>query len=94
MSFRSQAIYNLVEGEIFIEDDKVTYLNNQTPLSDAEIDAEVIRLRVEYDAQEYARNRKAEYPPWNEQLDKIFHDGLTKWKTEMIQPVKDKYPKP
>ena len=51
-------------------------------------------LKAEYDAQEYARNRQAEYPHWNEQLDKIFHDGLAKWKSEMVQPVKDKYPKP
>ena len=28
----------------------------------AEIDAEIIKLQSEYDAQEYARNRRAEYP--------------------------------
>ena len=52
------------------------------------------RLEKEWTANEYARNRQAEYPPWNEQLDKIFHDGVAKWKSEMVQPVKDKYPKP
>ena len=30
--------------------------------TEAEIDAEVIRLQAESDAQEYARNRQAEYP--------------------------------
>ena len=68
--------------------------NEETEPTQAEIDAEIIRLQAEYDAQEYARNRQAEYPPWNEQLDKIFHDGVAKWKSEMVQPVKDKYPKP
>ena len=68
--------------------------NEETEPTQAEIDAEVIRLQDEYDAQEYARKRQAEYPPWNEQLDKIFHDGVAKWKSEMVQPVKDKYPKP
>ena len=68
--------------------------NEETDPTQAEIDAEVIRLQAEYDAQEYARKRQAEYPPWNEQLDKIFHDGVAKWKSEMVQPVKDKYPKP
>ncbi|MCH2507433.1 MAG: hypothetical protein MK035_03005 [Dehalococcoidia bacterium] len=68
--------------------------NEETEPTQAEIDAEVIRLQAEYDAQEYARKRQAEYPPWNEQLDKIFHDGVAKWKSEMVQPVKDKYPKP
>ena len=68
--------------------------NKETEPTQTEIDAEVIRLQDEYDAQEYARKRQAEYPPWNEQLDKIFHDGVAKWKSEMVQPVKDKYPKP
>ena len=68
--------------------------NEETEPTQAEIDAEVIRLQAEYDAQEDARKRQAEYPPWNEQLAKIFHDGVAKWKSEMVQPVKDKYPKP
>ena len=68
--------------------------NEETEPTQAEIDAEVIRLQAEYDAQEYARKRQAEYTHWNEQLDKIFHDGVAKWKSEMVQPVKDKYPKP
>ena len=63
--------------------------NEETEPTQAEIDAEVIRLQAEYDAQEYARKRQAEYPPWNEQLDKIFHDGVAKWKSEMVQPVKE-----
>ena len=50
-------------------------------------------LKVEWDAQAYARNRQAEYPDWGSQLNKIFDDGLTKWKSEMVQPVKDKWPK-
>jgi hypothetical protein len=28
-----------------------------------------------------------------EQLNKIYDDGLTKWKTEMVDPVKVKWPK-
>ena len=53
-----------------------------------------VKILEEINAQDYARKREAEYPPWNEQLDKIFHDGVAKWKSEMVQPVKDKYPKP
>jgi len=59
-----------------------------------QIDAEVIRLQTEYDALEYSRNRKAEYPDWSLQLEKIADDGIDKWKTEMVDPVKAKYPKP
>ena len=49
---------------------------------------------AEHDVQEYARNRQAEYPDWGSQLNKIYDDGLTKWKSEMVDPIKAKYPKP
>ena len=38
-------------------------------------------------------NRKQEYPPIADQLDKIYHDGIDAWKADMIKPVKAKYPK-
>jgi hypothetical protein len=46
-----------------------------------------------FDAQEYARNRQDDYPDWGTQLEKIYDDGLTKWKSEMVDPVKTKWPK-
>ena len=62
--------------------------------TDGEINNKITELQAEYDAQKYARNRKEEYPPIEDQLDYIYHNGLTKWKADMITPVKDKYPKP
>ena len=50
--------------------------------------------QAEYDALEYARNRQAEYPEMGVQLNKIYDDGLAKWKSEMVDPIKAKYPKP
>ena len=38
-------------------------------------------------------NRMKEYGTWQEQLDYIYHNGITKWKTDHIKPIKDKYPK-
>ena len=40
----------------------------------------------------YTEARKAEYPPLEEQLDKIYHNGIDAWKAE-IKEIKDKYPK-
>ena len=45
------------------------------------------------DPNEYQYKRAAEYPSVKDQLDKIYHDGVDKWKEEMIKPIKDKYPK-
>ena len=53
----------------------------------------ITELVEEYDAQEYARNRANDYPDTGEQFNKIYDDGLTKWKSEMVDPVKAKWPK-
>ena len=40
----------------------------------------------------YTDARKEEYPPLEEQLDKIYHSGVDAWKAD-IKAIKDKYPK-
>ena len=40
----------------------------------------------------YAELRQPEYPPLEDQLDKIYHSGVAAWKKE-IKAIKDKYPK-
>ena len=47
----------------------------------------------DWDAKEYARNRQFEYPDWGVQLNKIYDDGIAKWKSEMVDPIKAKWPK-
>ena len=57
---------------------------------------------VEYDndavealmaAEAYKELRAKEYPAIADQLDYIYHNGIDAWKTDMIDPVKNKYPK-
>ena len=42
---------------------------------------------------DYVQKRVNEYPSIEDQLDKIFHEGIESWKNS-IQEIKDKYPKP
>ena len=66
----------------------------QTEPTQSEIDAEVIRLQAEYDSQEYARNRKAEYDQLN-QFEMQFdddRDGTTTW-VDTINEIKGRHPK-
>ena len=42
----------------------------------------------------YQQDRLREYPDWGTQLDYIYHNGIEKWKTDIVDPVKAKYPKP
>jgi hypothetical protein len=71
----------------------LTITNPYPELTWSAVNAEMTRLQTEYDSLEYARNRQKEYPSFADQLDKIYHEGIDKWKDEMIKPVKDKYPK-
>ena len=67
---------------------------SEPKVTKAEWDGAVSELQTELDAQAYARSRQDEYPDWGTQLNKIYDDGLTKWKAEMVDPIKAKYPKP
>ena len=67
---------------------------SQTIPSQVEIQAEVVKLQTEYDNNAYQRSRQAEYPDWGTQLDYIYHNGIDKWKADIVDPVKNKYPKP
>ena len=58
-----------------------------------EVKDKLDELTANWTAQEYARNRKNDYPDWRDQLNKIYDDGVDKWKTEMVDPVKAKWPK-
>ena len=59
-----------------------------------EIQAEMVRLQAEYDAQAYARSRKSEYPDIGDQLDALYHAGaFPEDMATKIKAVKEKYPK-
>ena len=45
-----------------------------------------------YNADQYARDRRAVYPKLEDQLDNIFHNGVDAWKAD-IQAIKDAHPK-
>ena len=65
----------------------------QTKPTLEEINAEIARLQADYKAKQYQRDRAKEYPPLADQLDYIYHNGVDAWKKDMIDPVKNKYPK-
>ena len=52
---------------------------------------EKTRSEIEADIS-YVDKRVSEYPSVVDQLDKIYHEGIDSWKTD-IKAIKDKYPK-
>ena len=91
-----QAISALVGGKFSsIADGTIVYHDGQTPPSDEAIDAKIIELVAEYDAQEYARNRASDYPSNGDQWDMIYKDNKNSTTTHAtaVEAVKTKWPK-
>jgi hypothetical protein len=95
MITKIQAIISLVpKAEVNIRKEQVEWLNPSiAPITDEEINAEIVRLETEIEANKYKDLRAQEYPAIADQLDYIYHNGIDAWKTDMIDPVKTKYPK-
>ena len=97
---KADAISSLVPSASFRWDEETGDIsqwsdpNGGSIPSDTEIANEITKLQTEYDAKKYHRDREAEYPDWPTQLDYIYHNGIEKWKTDIVDPVKTKYPKP
>jgi len=71
---------------------QIEWHNGTTPIPVADIEAKMIEVQAEYDANQYQRDREKEYPSIAEQLDDLYHNGIDGWKAT-IKITKDKYPK-
>ena len=95
---RGSAILDLAVGCSYNSEADGTIIKWLTPdipqPSEADIEAKIAEYKIEWDAQEYSHNRQAEYPDWGTQLNKIYDDGIDAWKTDMVDPIKAKFPKP
>ena len=92
---KSDAIKSLNPGiEFMMLNDKIVkWKSDQPQPTEDEIDAEIIKLQAEYDANQYQRDRQ--YPSIGAQLDMQFHDqldGTTTWK-DAVAKVKSDNPK-
>ena len=92
---RHQAINNLYSTIHTQVDDKCYDVNgNSVEVNEAEVATEVIRLQEEFDAQEYARNRQAEFPSIQDLVVALYDtDDKADIQAKRAE-VKAKYPKP
>ena len=91
---KADAIHSLRPNAKFaVRGDVIEWFDTeQTQPSQSEIEAEVIRLQADYDAKEYQRKRKEEYPTIEECVHAILDDTLDDLQAKR-QAVKEKYPK-
>ena len=96
MAYDHEAIYSAYSGTVVsIDDSKGAFDKDGKPVSLDNDKVVAARKAIDdaYAATKYQRDRAAEYPTWQDQLDKIYHSGIDAWKAD-IKAIKDTYPKP
>ena len=74
---------------------EIEWHNGTTPIPKAEIEAKMVELQAEYDANQYQRDRATAYPTIQDQLDMQYWDnvnGTTTWE-DAIAKIKADNPK-
>ena len=75
--------------------DNIEWHNGTTPISVSDIQAKMVEVQAEYDANQYQRDRATAYPTIQDQLDMQYWDnvnGTTNWE-DAIAKVKADNPK-
>jgi hypothetical protein len=83
-----EAIYKLYPAVVTIDDIEGAFDKDGNKI---EIDLSLVNAWNNPNL--YKDLRATEYPSIADQLDYIYHNGIDAWKTDMIDPVKAKYPK-
>ena len=65
---------------------------SQTKPTEEEVVRKVAELKYMDEINQYQRDRLAAYPSSGDQFDRIFHDGVEAWKSD-IQGIKNVYPR-
>ena len=66
---------------------------NPIVIDESKVTEKITELQADYDAKQYQRDRAADYPSWQEQMDLLYHGGVDALKAE-LKKTKDKFPKP
>ena len=86
------------KAEVSVSDNNINTIvweNGTTPISKSDIETKMNELQAEYEAEEWKRNRQAEYPSHDDCIHALLDGGDTLTELqEKRQAVKNKYPKP
>ena len=92
MQYDHEAIRKAYSNVVTIDDGSGIFDKNGNSVT---VDQSLIdAARVELNKLNYQSERKEAYPDWRTQLEYIYDHGIEKWKTDMVDPIKAKYPKP
>ena len=80
-------------AEHFLTSRGLSVSDHTIVLDATDIDVQAMMDTYSESLKTYSDHRASSYPSIPEQLDYIYHNGIEKWKTDMVLPVKEKYPK-
>ena len=74
---------------------EIQWLDGTTPIPKADIEAKMAEVQAEYNAEEWKRNRQAEYPTHEDCIHALLDGGDTLTELQAKRTAtKNKYPKP
>ena len=84
-------------AEVSVNDNdinQITWNNGTTPIPKADIEAKMVEVQAEYDAEEWKRNRQIEYPSIDDCIHALLDGGDTLTELQAKRTAtKTKYPK-
>ena len=90
LKINPKAEFSVSENNI----NQITWHEGTTPIPVADIEAKMTELQAEYDAEEWKRNRQAEYPKIEDCIHALLDGGETLENLQTLrQTIKTKYPK-
>jgi len=77
-----------------LQDYKIEWHNGTTPIPKADIEAKMVEVQADYDAEEWKRNRQIEYPSIDDCIHALLDGGDTLTELQAKRTAtKTKYPK-
>ena len=91
LKINPNAKFTLTDNDI----NSIEWLEGTTPIPVADIEAKMVEVQAEYDAEEWKRNRQSEYPNLQDCIHAILDGGDTLTELQAKRTAtKNKYPKP
>jgi hypothetical protein len=91
LKINPNAKFGIIDNDL----DNIDWLEETTPISKADIEAKMVEVQAEYDAEQWKRNRQAEYPTHEDCIHALLDGGDTLTELQAKRTaIKNKYPKP
>ena len=90
---KGKALEELAPGNWILDGDKIIIVDGNITFTEEEFVQKCAELKYLEEINKFQQERASAYPNWATQLDYIYHNGIDAWKADIVDPVKNAYPK-